>query len=236
MIPLVASPSRIGEVNSIKMLQPDANDNKNKKITVPTNDEYFKREIKKVMFEVGEFSLIPGISNIVRSGNELSVKILWIVFQMILLAIAVYLVTINSTNYLKYEVTTKIREISEFPSFFPTITICNLNYFTTNGAIQYLTDVGVQYGLANMFDYNVFLNLSANEYKALVGVYKSIGPASVLISNLNKSTIQQLGFTMKQVMNSCYFGGNPCDIETDFEWFFHPNYGYALLRNLLCLN
>jgi hypothetical protein len=233
MIPLAASPSRIGEVNR-NTIQPDANDNKKKKITVPTtNDEYFKREIKKVMFEVGEFSLIPGISNIVRSGNELSVKILWIVFQMVLLAIAVYLVTINSTNYLKYEVTTKIREISEFPSFFPTITICNLNYFTTNEAIQYLTNVGVQYGMANMFDYNVFLNSSANEYKALVEAYKSIGPASVLISNLNKSTIQQLGFAMKQVMNSCYFGGNQCNIEIDFEWFFHPNYGYAILRILL---
>lgn len=46
-----------------------------------------KEKLKEVAREVGEFSLLAGMSNIVR--GELSVKMVWIFFQMGLLGILI---------------------------------------------------------------------------------------------------------------------------------------------------
>lgn len=213
-------------------------------------NERFKQEITKTIREVGEFSLTPGISSITRS--EWPVKILWIAFELFLLCIAAYLVTTNVQNYLKHEVTTQIREISEFPSYFPTITLCNINYFTAADSFQYLKDVAGEYELNDIFynqnaynqnpynqnpynqnannqsAYNQNESITCENYISVVESYQSVGTASVIISNLSRAEIQKLGYEMKDVLLSCNFGSSTCNY-TDFEWFFHPNYGYLFI-------
>lgn len=192
---------------------------KKQKNNSPQKDKKLGEKIKEVVREVGEFSLIAGMSNIIRS--ELPVRIAWITFQLILLAVALYLVAFNIQNYLKHEVITKIREVNEFPSYFPTISLCNLNYFTTDYSIQYLKSISESYDLKNIFnssDYN------QSDYSDLINSYQNIGASSVIISNLNKSEILRLGYTMEEALISCSFGGYYCSYK-DFAWFFHPNYG-----------
>ncbi len=43
-------------------------------------------------------------------------------------------------KYLDYEVITKVRVVNEFQSEFPRILICNLNQFTTNKSLEFLSD------------------------------------------------------------------------------------------------
>src|SRR5579883_3022377 len=96
--------------------------------------------------------------------------------------IVAFLVYNNITAYLKYEVTTRVREINTFPAYFPTVTLCNMNYFQTNYSVNFLVNVGATYDMPDIFS----VAYNGSDYDYWVQEYAFIGSASVLQNNLNK--------------------------------------------------
>lgn len=131
------------------------------------------------------------------------------------LGVLVFLVANSILAYLKYEVDTKVRHTYEYPSYFPAITICNLNYFQTNESKYFLKDVGNSMNISN--------NKNTNWY--LLRKYLELAKSIVIEKGLNQSEIQKLGYKINQMVITCYFNQKLCDLESDFIWFLHPNYG-----------
>lgn len=179
-----------------------------------------RQSLKKAAKEVGEGSTVIGLPNIVR--GEWPVKIAWALCILGLTGFSGYLVYGNISNYLKYDVVTQIRDINDFPSYFPTITLCNINYFQTDAAFMYLRDLGVALELEDIFNSSTY---NSSDYLDLVNVYLIFGRAIVLINNYTKEDIQEFGYPLENVLFGCSFGGNDECQYTDFEWYFHPQYG-----------
>ena len=128
----------------------------------------------------------------------------------------------NVLNYLKHDVVTKVRQTNEFPTYFPAITICNLNYFQTDYSKVFLQNVATNYDLPNIFDPNAF---NDSDYLTLMNYFSTLGEIAVVEQNLNQSEIQKLGYSIDEFLLNCQFSQNYCD-HSEFAWFFHPNYGY----------
>lgn len=121
----------------------------------------------------------------------------------------------NILTYIKYEVVTKVRDTNEFPSYFPAITICNLNYFQTNESKYFLEDVSK----TNQFPINQDTNPSSFRQ------YLELAQAIVIKKGLNKTEIQKFGYDVSEMILSCFFNQKMCNIKSEASWFFHPNYG-----------
>lgn len=101
--------------------------------------------------------------------------------------------------------TTTIR--SQIPLTFPAVTICNLNYFTSAGLQSVnLRDVG-----------STALNIDPLDPEAVSGCKMNLSshPESkqVTLEDLNRRASQPLS----ELVLSCNFQGEPCDLERDFE-------------------
>ena len=77
--------------------------------------------------------LTQTVLKIVRT-KFVSLKIFWILSLMFVLGFCSFLVVKSVSEYLSFEVTTKIRTVFETPTLFPKITICNKNAITTKYA------------------------------------------------------------------------------------------------------
>lgn len=128
----------------------------------------------------------------------------------------------NIRNYLKHEVVTKVREINEFPSYFPAITICNLIYFQTEYSKEFMIGIADFYGLPNIFNSSEY---NASDFATLLQKYDQLGSAVVVEQNLNKTEIQKFGYSIDEMLISCQFNQFTCN-SSEFAWFFHPEYGY----------
>ena len=190
-----------------------------------------KEKLKEETRKVGESTLYK----IIRS--ELSLKLMWIICYLCIsgilnnklkinnvclivlfnnhLGIFVFMVANNILAYLKYEVVTQVRDTTEFPSHFPVITICNLNYFQTNESKYFMKDVNNYMKIS--------INKETNWY--LTRKYIELAKSIVIENGLNQSEIQKMGYTINQMVLTCYFNQKLCDLESDFIWFLHPNYG-----------
>jgi len=97
-------------------------------------------ELKKRFVEWSSSSTSHGYPNIFRTDKWL-IKIMWFLFILLSTGFCFYMVTKSVMDYLNHDVVTKIRVFNEAPIEFPTITICNLNPFTTNASIEYINNM-----------------------------------------------------------------------------------------------
>lgn len=93
-------------------------------------DDSKLNSVKKILKETILSSTGHGYPNIVRT-NKWPIRLLWIISTLVSIGLCSLLIIQSILSYFKYEVTTKIRVINEFNSEFPTITVCNLNFLTT---------------------------------------------------------------------------------------------------------
>ncbi|CAF1115363.1 unnamed protein product [Brachionus calyciflorus] len=93
--------------------------------------------IKNAVCEILYSSTSHGLPNIIRSTN-LSIKLMWSFFTFLFFGLCAYMITTTIITYFNYDVVTVIRVKNDFKPFFPTVTVCNLNYFTSNEAVSFI--------------------------------------------------------------------------------------------------
>lgn len=89
-------------------------------------------------FEIwGKYTSVHGIPIIFRAPNW-PLKIFWISLFLASSALCCYMLVNTFINYFNYEVVTKIRATPKKSLPFPSVTVCNTNFFATQEASNYV--------------------------------------------------------------------------------------------------
>ena len=96
-----------------------------------------KKKIKEKFIGWSQSSTSHGYPNIFRTKN-LIVQIMWTIFFLVGLSVSIYFVVSSINEYLNFSVTTRIRNLKIQTITFPTVSICNVNPFVTESAMDFL--------------------------------------------------------------------------------------------------
>lgn len=153
-----------------------------------------------------------GIPNIASTDNLL-IRIIWIFSFSLSLSYCCYLLLGTLFNYLSYPVYVKTELVSETPSLFPAISICNLDSFKTDEPRNEAEfDEMIR-------DSNVTLINSASYYlESITRVLRGY------ITNQKNQDKKNYGYDLKDNLADCKFSSYICS-EQDFEFFYDPQYG-----------
>ena len=176
-------------------------------------EESLKKKIVRILKESGESTTTHAIPSIIR--NEYSFfKGFWLVFLLLSTATCAYFIYGSITNFMNFEVTNKFNVIYETPTVFPTVTICNINPFTTNESYVFLKSMyPPELNLTNLYPDYGKLDTLQNSY--LFYRYYS----SVLAKNpaVNDSTRQSFAQKFDNFVLSCFHNNIQCG-ENEFKW------------------
>ena len=100
---------------------------------------------------------IDGVPNILRAHLKIW-KTVWFLVFVSSSAISCYLIVRSTSEYLKYQVTTSYRLISEENSPFPTVSICNINALNSDFFVQKVNEANLL-GSINVDPYLSLLSL-----------------------------------------------------------------------------
>lgn len=130
-------------------------------------------------------------------------------------------------HYFKYPVLIDIQLIHESPTYFPAVTICNLNPFNSKRAQSFMQSVYDKYNFS--LDTNISnIEMNAIEYtNARLDLFR----LEVKYQNMNQQQLQQIGFKLDEMLISCTFNQIRCN-SSNFSWLYSYEYGNCYTFNL----
>ena len=140
---------------------------------------------------------MDGLPNFARSKIKIF-KIMWLVIIMLSSCACVFFVIKSTNEYLKYPVAATTRLLQEQHSVFPTVTICQVNPFSTNYATKIMKEVGANI----MYDLEAYRNHTTGSY----------------LSDEEKQKMSNFD----DILVSCTVGLTKCN-ASHFEWIWHPS-------------
>jgi hypothetical protein len=202
---------------SLSKMSAKVNDSERKpKFSTKNNTEFYKREqLKYVLKEWILSSTSHGLPNLFRTRRTI-LKVIWAVSFLISSACCAFMVNRTISTYFEFDVVSKFSVMSEIPSVFPTVTICNIQPFTTNEGQSFVNHISKIYYLKN-FSQMHNLDLQSEFY-----LWTFLLQSNAII--LNKKERVKLGYTLNDMIISCYFATTKCT-ESDFEYFYSKIYG-----------
>ncbi|RNA34522.1 amiloride-sensitive sodium channel subunit beta [Brachionus plicatilis] len=163
--------------------------------------------IRKAVVDVVLSSTGHGFPNIIRSNNFF-IKFMWIFFTILSSSFCIFLITESILSYFKYEVTTKTRVINEIMAIFPTVTVCNMNYFTSIYSLKFIE--------AFKSEMNAKINPLSTLFETIAKMHSKEEKFTFLKENY--------GDSLDKLVVYCQYNYEDCNL-TDFKFFLHPNYG-----------
>ena len=150
----------------------------------------------------------------------IKIRLLWLMLSTLAISICFYLIFKLIEIYLKYEVVTTFK-LGYDISTFPTITLCNTNFFNTPNGRKCLDEALLSYSKSDISKSDTIgkikdIELRLDYVRATLFKNKTI--------YTKKELIKSFGLTLKDMMLSCNFGSKPCN-ETNFEYFFDITLG-----------
>ncbi|RMZ98760.1 amiloride-sensitive sodium channel subunit gamma [Brachionus plicatilis] len=176
------------------------------------NPESFRKKLMNTFCEC-LLSTIHGFPSILRSKN-LYIKIMWILFCVVSTGLCAFMACQNIMNFFKYEVTTKTRIINQYKNIFPTVTICNMNFFISDFSVNFSKSFENQ-----TLERSPFSSLFEYDYRN-----------HAKISEFYEESKELYGDTIDKLLVDCYFDFLQCD-RSQFKLFFHPNHGNCFQFN-----
>ena len=162
------------------------------------------------------------ITKIIHTPN-IVLKVYLFIFTLAASGMASYTVIQVFMSYFAYGVTTTTRTLFETPTLFPKVTICNVNWLTTEYAYNFLNEIDET---LSTLETN-FADLSFNDSATLVNnIWSNTNNA-----NYSEKTLKSLGHNLEDLLLSCSFNGVKCTAD-DFIWFFDVVYGNCYVFNL----
>ena len=164
-----------------------------------------KEVIKNRLIEWSASSTAHGFPNIIKNKSK-SLKLMWTICFLISLGSCTFMIIKSIKDYLQYDVITQIRVISESPTLFPTVTICNINPFTTDYAQDFLKS---------------FYNISSSSNTSFP---QEIDPTKIAqyvkSSAFSDENRRKLGFPINETVVYAQFNSIPIS-HNDFEWYLN---------------
>ena len=194
----------------------------------------FRVKIKKIIKENLTNEMAQAFVKVFDTQHA-SLKVFWIISLVLTNALSSYLIIESFVAYFNYEVSTTSRNIFETPTQFPKITICNYNPFTTQYALEFLSDLNKQirpeydiFSADNLM--NESLHFTAKDKSQLIVEMYSLAMSTVLNKNFSDDNRQRLGHSLEDVLFKCKFNNEPCTFK-DFVWKFDRFYGNCYVFN-----
>jgi hypothetical protein len=169
---------------------------------------HIKLNEENVIIEKLSNSTTHGISHIAQSKKKFK-KLMWLAFTIASSSLCAYIIFESVSDYLIFDVTTKIRSINQLPASFPTITICNSNTFTTSYALQIIREVILNSSLVeNKTNLTGFFDpLEANFLSQDDNFERAIYASRSFVSSerFPKEKRKLLGYTLDEMLISCTY-------------------------------
>ena len=182
--------------------------------------------LNEITTEVFSNSTMHGLSRIIKAKSWI-IKFIWIVF--LLTSTGCFINYSSMYVFFDYKVTTEIRTIYETPTIFPTVVICNKNIFTTDIGIKIIRMTIKQLNIPNVFNYQVFANLSLEDrYRASDNA--TFGAANKVFKYTDREK-RRLGHSVEDFLIECKFDDVFCNLTEDFVWYFDNIYGNCFKYN-----
>ena len=173
--------------------------------------------IKSLIKETLYNSLAQAIIKI-KESPYLTLKTFLLICVLALSGLCSYLIIELFLNYFSYGVNTTSRTLYETPALFPKVTICNVNPFTTQYAMEFLKEISQElYPNIDIFNENQMNQLNFTFKSTSINViYRQ---ALAKMNKLNETEKRKLSHSLDDIMPDCYFNIQRCSAN-DFKWYF----------------
>jgi hypothetical protein len=183
-------------------------------------------KIKFLIFEWSQSVTYHCFPKIFKEKTRFCMRFTWVLIFLIFSSFTFYILVNTIISYYKYSVVSTIRVINEDSSVFPVVTICNSNPFVTKFA-ENLTKYLAKESYGTELENTSFDHYNKNFIPKL-GLYMNIYVNNPDYSDANR---KRLGVNFLELINSCYFDYELCNLTRDFQWVFHPSYGNCIQFN-----
>lgn len=175
-----------------------------------------KSELYCALVDYLEKSSIHDLNSIRIAKNNF-LRIVWIISILTSASLCGYSIMKSINDYLSFEVMTKIREINEVKSIFPTISLCNRNIFTNEFGYNYLKNYSEKNNESDIFKNPTMEIIRSNEFV-------NRAAANFMKDEKIKERRKLIDYPIKDILLSCKFNLRECT-DNDFEWVYHHKYG-----------
>ena len=156
-------------------------------------------------------STIHAIPNIVGTKQSL-VKFIWFISFILSTCLCSQFIFKSLNEYFTYDVVSKLDITYKNELTFPIVSFCHLNPFTTEYSRSLLSNI------SNLRSDNILIKTYLAQYYAKYKI-------------LNNNSSKKLGFDLKDVIVSCIFNYQNCNLDEDFEHYYDIQYGNCYRYN-----
>jgi hypothetical protein len=158
-----------------------------------------------------------------------TIKIFLLASVLVSSSLCSYLILELIVSYLSYSVVTVSRTLYETPALFPKVTICNVNPFTTQYAVEFIRKINKDLNPnISIFNEEVMSRLN---FSIKYGLIEKVKLQSIIkMNNLNETEKRKLTHPLEDLMQNCSFKNIQCE-ASDFTWYFDSFYGNCWIFN-----
>ncbi len=186
-----------------------------------------KKKLKTTCIDWIKSSSFVGLPNVFNETNII-IRLLWLLFFLISLILFLIQSIQQIQEFQTYKVNRQINIASpQIPLLFPILTIFNINFLSTEYGAQFAQQI-----ISTYLNNSNKSNSTINELSKSVFLQKSIIQANAKVQN---ESIQRkfglFGSPASKSIITCLFDGSPCNLQTDFDWYFDSKYGNCFKFN-----
>lgn len=187
------------------------------------NEKKSESIYKELVKDWLKFTKTHGFDRLVISKN-LPLKIFWTISLLASIGLCSFLIARIVTDYLHYEVKTRLREVYSQQVPFPAVSVCNNNPLVTPAANDYIRNYFKTYynaSISQHSDFYQYLNASDVEYELSYAAYLVNDPS------FNATLRKSFGYDF---LMYCLYYDSLCSPD-DILLTYDPNYGNCNLIN-----
>ena len=151
---------------------------------------------------------------------------MWTILFILCFAVCCLSILVSVITYLKWDVVTSIDYISEIPTKFPAISLCNLNPFITDYAINLTTNIFIAQKLFSLMS----LSPTIRDINVNSIINQNLIHSNLLTTSYTDDQRKQLSYPIEYMLLYCHFSLKDCN-ASNFEWFYDPSYGNCFIFN-----
>ena len=193
----------------------------------------FSNKYIEIFKDVFAGSSIHGCGNIVKN-QSIVVRVFWTICMVISSGFFLYLLILTVQDFLNFDVVTQIKVDKKFTNEFPTVMICDQNFFTTNYSKQIISKMlnMSETQLSNLLDMPFdnqtdAYDIQCQNFKAR---YFNSYLLKIAVKNMNDSQRRLFSRELDNILVSCHLTAEKCN-KSEFEYFYSFNGGNCFKFN-----
>jgi hypothetical protein len=163
--------------------------------------------------------------------NRIYLKVIWSVLILTALALCIWMIINSLIVYFDYRTKSLVRKSAQPKLTFPSLSICDSNYFKSRAASEYMTSFLYNSVGANFSNFQQFYDFTNDSIYSILAwkFYETFSP------EFNDSLRRSFGYSLDELVIKCEFDSRPCNMSW-FDWYYHPFYGNCYKFNSGYLN